>query len=323
MASRLARNLENSWIVACPIYANHLIVLAPASSAAASEDAVPPIPLTSTVGGCWEGVSNVVPLRDTATAYAQAFHALAAARHRTERRATFACSPDLVLTLGPTAASWAGSVLAPLRGHRARRAQDPCGRELAATAASWLRFASHAAAHLKIHRNTLSARIRQISELLGLDLNQLAGQAILSLALRVDAAPIDVDPAWEGSQYVHRGVAHALNELLVHPAVVEWAWLQFTPVHETALPSDLAATLDSWLRHDAQVGATATALSLSPSAVRKRLTRTEALLERSLLRSPDAVHDLWIALHTLDLTKEQLIQPNPGTHGALPAAVRS
>lgn len=242
-----------------------------------------------------------MPLRETATGYAQAFHALAAARGRPERQASFAANPDLAPTIGPAAATWAEAFLSPIRTHRARRAQDPDSAELLATAASWLSFYSRATAHLNIHRNTLSARLTCIQELLGLDLHRLADQAALALALRTIAAeippPPEGDATWAGE------MLPTLDELLSLPRVGAWAQQQFRPVTAPDVPACIAETLTTWLRLDARIGPTATALSISTSAVRKRLTRSEALLKRSLLRSPSAIHDQWLALRALDLAE--------------------
>ncbi|MDF3293033.1 hypothetical protein [Streptomyces silvisoli] len=54
---------------------------------------------------CLAGASEAVPLCDTATGYAQAFHALAVARNGPGRYAEFAQRPDLVLAIGPAAAA--------------------------------------------------------------------------------------------------------------------------------------------------------------------------------------------------------------------------
>ncbi|MDF2260071.1 helix-turn-helix domain-containing protein [Streptomyces ferralitis] len=299
VAGALARVVVDTWIVPCPVYADHMMVLAPASSEAHT-DSPPQWAWPSSVADtCWIGVSDVVPLRDTATGYAQAFHALAAARHRTERLASFAGHPDLALTIGPAAAAWAGVFLAPLHAHCARRSQDPDGTELLATAASWLSFSSRATAHLKIHRNTLTARLTLIQDLLGLDLNRLADQAALALALRTSAA--DIQPRPHHRTRGGGGTAPSLDELLALPHVVAWAQRQFHPLQTPGIPTCIAQTLTTWLRLDARIGPTAAALSLSASAVRKRLTRSEALLQRSLLRSPSAIHDQWLALRALDL----------------------
>ncbi|MEY9838236.1 helix-turn-helix domain-containing protein [Streptacidiphilus sp. EB103A] len=296
MVEELAQVAEGAWIVPCPVYADHILMLAPADGAPTW---VWPPELEA---ACWIGVSNALPLRDTATGYAQAFHALAAARDRCDRRSSFAADPDLALTIGPAAVAWAEDFLAPIRAHRARRPQDPDSTELLATAASWLSFHSHATAHLKIHRNTLSGRLTCIQELLGLDLRRLADQAALALALRATATEIPPPPEHDATG---AGSAPSLDELLVLPRVVAWARRQLRPVSAPDVPASIAETLTTWLRLDARIGPTAAALSVSVSAVRKRLTRSEALLERSLLRSPSAVHDLWLARRAIELAEAE------------------
>ncbi|KOV60241.1 helix-turn-helix domain-containing protein [Streptomyces sp. MMG1121] len=316
VADGLAKTVGNAWIVQCPVYANHLIMLAPADYESHAGTPAEPAWPRSVAETCCIGVSDPVPLRDTASSYAQAFHALAAARHCAERRASFAAHPDLTLTIGPAAEAWAASFLAPLRAHCARRPQDPDSGELLATAASWLSFSSHAATHLKIHRNTLTARLTLIQKLLGLDLDRLADQAALALALRVNAAGIPPRPEHRTSDA--GGTAPSLDELLASPHVVAWAQRQFHPVRTPGVPVSIAQTLATWLSFDGRIGPTAAALSVSASAVRKRLARSEALLQRSLLRSPSAVHDQWLAQRALDLAERSTaprtaLPASPGT----------
>lgn len=299
VADALAETFEDAWIVPCPVYADHMLVLAPADpephTGRPPEWTCPP----PVADACWIGVSDAVPLRDTATGYAQAFHALATARHRSDRHASFAAAPDLALTIGPAAAAWAESFLAPLRAHRARRPQDPDHADLLATAASWLSFSSRATAHLKIHRNTLTARLALVEELLGLDLDRLAGQAALALALRASTAGIP--PGAQDHPAGARGTAPTLDELLALSRTVAWAQRQFRPLRTSGVPTCVTQTLTTWLRLDARIGPTAAALSVSATAVRKRLARCETVLQRSLLRSPSAIHDQWLAQRALDL----------------------
>ncbi|MGW7002614.1 helix-turn-helix domain-containing protein [Streptomyces sp. NPDC054933] len=308
VANALAEVVEDAWIVPCPVYLDHLMVLAPASPEADADGAPEWVWPPSVADTCWIGVSEAMPLRDTATGYAQAFHALAAARHRAERHASFAGHPNLALTIGPTAAAWAGAFLAPLRAHCARRPQDPDSAELLATAASWLHFSSRATAHLKIHRNTLTARLTLVQELLGLDLDRLADQAALALALRAITAGI---PQADGT-------APSLDELLALPRTLAWAERQFRPLWTPDVPASIEQTLTVWLRLDARIGPTAAALSLSASAVRKRLTRSEALLQRSLLRPPSAVHDQWLAQRALELAEQSAAFGVAGLSGGGP-----
>ncbi|KAB2590151.1 helix-turn-helix domain-containing protein [Streptomyces arboris] len=284
-----------SWIVRCPVYARHLILVMP-DGGIATDEAV-----AALVDRCVVGVSERVPLADTATGYRQAFHALAVAREVPGRHVRFGAAPEPALVVGHAGRQWAEALLTPLLTHVPRRAQDPGSQELAATAASWLAFSSHATDHLKVHRNTLAARLRLIGELLGLDLHRLADQAALDLALRIRATPAPVcTPGPDHASGQHdggaapghaNGAAHDLDEVLRRPAVQEWAARQLAPVAGAA-----EETLRTWLRCEGRLGPTAAELGISVPGARKRLTRLETVLQRSLLRPPSARYDLWLAL---------------------------
>ncbi|GGW14900.1 helix-turn-helix domain-containing protein [Streptomyces globisporus] len=289
-----------SWIVRCPVYARHLILVMPAEAETPEPGAVPPDEtVAARVGDCVVGVSEPVPLADTATGYRQAFHALAAARELPTRHARFGVSPDSALVVGPAGHRWADELLNPLLTHVPRRAQDPGSQELLATAASWLAFSSHATEHLKVHRNTLAARLRLIGELLGLDLHRLADQAALDLALRVRSTPAPActpEPAHSGSSASGTSeAAGGLDAILVRPAVRDWADQQLAPV------LGAEETLRTWVRCEGRIGPAAAELGISVPGARKRLTRLETVLQRSLLRPPSARYDLWLALRSRDL----------------------
>ncbi|MFG2766586.1 PucR family transcriptional regulator [Streptomyces rubiginosohelvolus] len=295
-----------SWIVRCPVYARHLILVMPAEAEAPEPGAVPPDEtVAARVGDCVVGVSEPVPLADTATGYRQAFHALAVARELPTRHARFGVSPDSALVVGPAGRRWADELLNPLLTHVPRRAQDPGSQELLATAASWLAFSSHATGHLKVHRNTLAARLRLIGELLGLDLHRLADQAALDLALRVRSTPAPActpepvqsgPPASGTSASGTSEAAGGLDAILVRPAVRDWADQQLAPV------LGAEETLRTWVRCEGRIGPAAAELGISVPGARKRLTRLETVLQRSLLRPPSARYDLWLALRSRDLT---------------------
>ncbi|MFF2222558.1 PucR family transcriptional regulator [Streptomyces globisporus] len=295
-----------SWIVRCPVYARHLILVMPAEAAAPEPGAVPPDEtVAARVGDCVVGVSESVPLADTATGYRQAFHALAVARELPTRHARFGVSPDSALVVGPAGHRWADELLKPLLTHVPRRAQDPGSQELLATAASWLAFSSHATGHLKVHRNTLAARLRLIGELLALDLHRLADQAALDLALRVRSTPAPActpEPVRSGSPASGTSAsgtpepAGGLDAILVRPAVRDWADQQLAPV------LGAEETLRTWVRCEGRIGPAAAELGISVPGARKRLTRLETVLQRSLLRPPSARYDLWLALRAKDLT---------------------
>ncbi len=295
-----------SWIVRCPVYARHLILVMPAEAKEPEPGAVPTDEtVAARVGDCVVGVSEPVPLADTATGYRQAFHALAVARELPARHARFGVSPDPALVVGPAGRRWADELLNPLLTHVPRRPQDPGSQELLATAASWLAFSSHATGHLKVHRNTLAARLRLIGELLGLDLHRLADQAALDLALRVRSTPAPActpEPAQSGSPASGTSASAAseaaggLDAILVRPAVRDWADRQLAPV------LGAEETLRTWVRCEGRLGPAAAELGISVPGARKRLTRLETVLQRSLLRPPSARYDLWLALRSRDLT---------------------
>jgi hypothetical protein len=271
---------DRAWIVPCPVYVRHVIVVAAV-----------PVDLAG-IGRGVIGTGDVVALRDTGVGYEHAFHALTVARAHPERWARFDGRLDLATLIGPAGTRWATAALAPLITYVPARGSDPDAHELMATARSWLSFSSAATRHLKIHRNTLVARLRLIGELLGLDLGRTDHQAVLDLSLRIGPAPAPVD-----------GNAVALDDLLRDPAVQQWARLALRPLREAVNSAVLESTLRSWLENDSRLNATAHALGVSVSGVRKRLCRVEQILQRPLLRPPSARHDLWCALRAVDLVQ--------------------
>ncbi|MGP3683910.1 helix-turn-helix domain-containing protein [Streptomyces sp. IBSNAI002] len=280
-----------AWIVRCPVYVRHLIVLVPAALASARDDHDPLAgALAEVAPDCVVGVSGEAGLRGAPAAYTQAFHALAVARGRAGRHARFGPGPELALAAHGAGAGWAEALLAPLHGYEPRRPQDPGGQELRATAHAWLNFSSHATRLLKIHRNTLAARLRLVETLLGLDLARLGDQAALSLALRLTPGGRTGESAAEAVR-----AAPDLDGLLGDPRLTAWARAHLGPLTGPDAPSGARATVRTWLAHDARLVPAAAALGVSVPGARKRLTRIEALLERSLLQSPSARYDLWLA----------------------------
>ncbi|WP_299530324.1 helix-turn-helix domain-containing protein [uncultured Streptomyces sp.] len=293
---------DRTWIVRCPVYARHLILIMPADP----EEGRGPLDraIAGLVDDCVVGVSEEVPLSDTATGYRQAFHALAVARGLPVRHARFGSSPEPALVVGSAGARWADTLLAPLLTYLPRRSQDPGSQELAATLGSWLAFSSLATQHLKIHRNTLAARLKLIGELLGLDLHSLADQAALDLALAIRATPALPRPAAGATAPSATATAEGaagLDAILRRPAVQEWAAQQLAALAALTTSGVAEATLRTWIRCEAQLGPTAEALGISVPGARKRLTRLESHLQRSLLQTPSARYDLWLAFRAADL----------------------
>ncbi len=287
-----------TWIVRCPVYARHLILIVPADEEAEAEGAERGRALGLAVAGlvddCVVGVSEEVRLPDTATAYQQAFHALAVARGLPGRHARFGVAQEPALVVGPAGVRWADALLAPLLAYLPRRSQDPGSQELSATLASWLAFSSHATQHLKIHRNTLASRLKLVGELLGLDLNRVADQAAVDLALRIRATP-SLHPARPEASTAPAD----LDVVLRAPDVQGWAVQQLRLLGRAGPMGE--ETLRTWLRCEAQLTPAAAELGISVPGARKRLTRLEALLCRSLLQTPSARYDLWLAFRAVDL----------------------
>ncbi|MFF2525114.1 helix-turn-helix domain-containing protein [Streptomyces liangshanensis] len=305
-----------AWIVRCPVYSDHVLVVASANPA---PDGARPLEaaLTAEIEGCVVGTGDALALRDTAVGYQQAFHALAVARGRPERWARFDAALGLPVVVGGRGRAWADHLLAPLTGYVPARAADPDSATLTDTVRSWLAFSAGATDHMKIHRNTLASRLRRVESLLGLDLRLVGDQARLDLALRIGALPrtreheaADRETTRHETTGLERTPYRAteggppapapdsFDALLRLPAVQEWALTQLRPVRTDA-PA-LETTLRTWLRNDTRLSTTAEALGVSVTGTRKRLARLEQVLRRSLLRPPNARHDLWVAVAALE-----------------------
>ncbi|MFJ9943168.1 helix-turn-helix domain-containing protein [Streptomyces erythrochromogenes] len=299
--ARLCRELTGgrAWVVRCPVYVRHLIILVPADTAAVSADRDPLAgALTATAPDCTVGVSGELDLGQAPTAYTQAFHALAVARGRAERHARFGPGPELALAAHEAGADWAGALLAPLHAYEPRRPQDPGGQELRDTAHAWLDFGPHATRLLRVHRNTLAARVRLVETLLGLDLGRLGDQSALSLALRLTPG------AGRGSGGgAVAADAPGLDTVLRDPRLTEWARAHLSRLTGPDAPVGARTTVRTWLEHDARLVPAAAALGVSVPGARKRLARIEAVLERSLLQSPSVRYDLWLAHRAEELAE--------------------
>ncbi|MCA1219661.1 PucR family transcriptional regulator [Streptomyces sp. 8L] len=280
-AARLERAAPGTaWIVPCPVRSRHLIALIPAEDRRWEQEALDEMP------ECRIGASGEVPLRDTALAYEQAFHALSVARGAPARWSRFSGHGDLAPLLGSEGARWATRLLRPCLAYEPARRSDPGAEELVDTLASWLTFKSGAGRHLKIHRNTLTARLRVVEALLGLDLlTGVAQQSAVWLALRLRTAHTPPTP----------GCPTDLPTLLATPAAQTWARTLIGPLGPSGVD-----TVCAWLRADTRLSEAAAALGISPPGLRKRLVRAEEALGRSLLHAPSCTYELWLALKALD-----------------------
>ncbi|MFD7506850.1 helix-turn-helix domain-containing protein [Streptomyces sp. NPDC059850] len=281
-----------AWVVPCPVRPNHLIALVPSQrDGVVGADGEPLDRLIiRQEPECRVGVSAEIPLRDTPVGYEQAFHALAVARNAPQRSAGFGGHSDVTVLASPEGHAWAGELLGPCLEYAPTRRADPGPAELLGTLGSWLSFGSAASRHLKIHRNTLAARMRHLDGLLGVDVSHsLAAQSAAWLALRLHQAPRGTAPA---------GHPATLDGLLSAPTAAVWARAQLRPLEQAKLTAG-PETVRAWLRADARLPATASALGISLPGTRKRLVRAEDALGRSLLSAPSAKHELWLAMRAL------------------------
>ncbi|WKX72263.1 helix-turn-helix domain-containing protein [Streptomyces sp. XD-27] len=293
IAVRIARTSRGkAWIVPCPVRPNHLIALVPADSAETPDEPQLDRLITRHIPGCRVGVSAEVALRDTPIGYEQAFHALAVARSAPEGCASFGRHTDISVLSTPEGRVWAAELLGPCLRYAPPRRADPGPQELLGTLGSWLSFGGAASRHLKIHRNTLAARVRLLEELLGLEVGRgLADQSAAWLALQLHATAQWHPPATAD------GPAD-LRTVLDTTAARVWAQVQLRPLEQANVTAGPETVL-AWLRADARLPATAADLGISLPGARKRLARAEEALGRSLLRAPSAKYELWLAMRAL------------------------
>ncbi|WP_349345189.1 PucR family transcriptional regulator [Streptomyces rapamycinicus] len=233
---RIDREAEGgAWIVPCPVRPNHVLALVPPEpgpgpATVRGDPHAGPAPLdlliVRLVPECRVGVSAAVALRDTPTAYEQAIHALAVARNAPGRRAGFGGDVDVTVLAGPEGCAWASELLAPCLRYTPARRADPGPQELLGTLGSWLSFGGAASRHLKIHRNTLAARMRHLDELLGVEVSRsLAAQSAAWLALRLHTAP----QAAAARAQAPPGRTATLDAVLGTTAAGTWARAQLRP----------------------------------------------------------------------------------------------
>jgi sugar diacid utilization regulator len=307
-ARRCVRDADGrAFMVRCPVYSRHIIVLAqaaPASDAGQEEgDSAPSTPIRSLddalrefaagTPGVYVGAGHAVGLDDIPNGHAQAFHALAVARNNSRRYASFTAKSSISELLGDRGRKWARETLKPLLDYVPDRRQDPSAHELIVTLGAWLDLYAGAAAQLKIHRNTLAARLRRIEGLIGHRLDDVRARGRTSLALRLLDHPLRREPGTGVEEDV------TLESLLDTPEVHRWAASLLAPLlrPEHAM---LQATVRVWLDNNTRIEPTSSELGISVAGVRRRLARVEQLLERSLLNGPSARYDLWLALSVHD-----------------------
>jgi sugar diacid utilization regulator len=281
-----------AWVVRCPVYRRHVIILAPADDSGQDGNLMDTLRSAAGWGDAAIGAGGTASLADTASAYEQAYHALAVARHRHDRFSSYTSAGDLEAVLPPAAGHWARRELAPLLEYMPTRQNDPDSDDLQATLRSWLDFRGAAWRQLKINRTTLDRRLKHIEDILGRGLqSSLAAQAEIRLALQLLHRP--------GS--TAGGAVPELPELLAAPAALEWAQMTLAPLDHDQVLRD---TVRAWLAAGASTELAAASMQniSSDRGVRRRLRRAEVRLGKSLLGGPSYRHDLLMAFRILEGT---------------------
>ncbi|MDT0307495.1 helix-turn-helix domain-containing protein [Streptomyces sp. DSM 44917] len=286
-------------LVSCPVWDEHLIGLV------AEEENEPPgavdrgIPalLSDLVAANPRyalGLSRPHPLPQTARAYEQARHALAAARTSAGRRAVFQGTASLEEFLPhEPARRWARRLLAPL---------DGAPRLTVDVLRLALQFPrTGVAVLLGVHRNTVAAHLRNAQRALGLELEDAASRALLALALRL-AEPAAEGPAAEAARAAgaagHRRAPWApyAEAGEAGEAARAWAAAFLGPVERHPRGGELLEVATAWVRANGDAQRAARRLGIGRATVRTRLQTAERLLDRDLLSDGPGVQDLTLAL---------------------------
>ncbi|MFJ2948420.1 helix-turn-helix domain-containing protein [Streptomyces sp. NPDC087226] len=275
-------------MVRCPVYDDHLICLlstdddGDATGLGAS--------LRELVRGNPHyalGISAPAPLAATARAYDQARHALAVARHTPERITDQHGRPPLAgLLPRRPALSWARAFLEPL-GEAPRLTVDIAGLALHFPRAGVARL-------LDVSRNTVAAHLKQVQDILGLDLRDPHSRADLALALEVTGLP---EPF--GDTGAVPSPPPTTDCLLSTEAAVTWAHAFLEPLR-AGTGGSVHQTLRAWIEAGADAQRTARDLGISRTTVRARLGTAEQLLRRSLLTPGPGTHELAHAFRIAD-----------------------
>ncbi len=274
---------SRALVVQCPVYDEHLIVVAPQPCPTeVGADEVSPILRNLVADQChrYLGVSSVRPMSETDQSYRHALRALAKARLDDSRTAFYneqGKLPELLNRLHP---GWASAVLHPLLSQRGPD-RDVLLQALNLT----LQTSVRAAAELTgAHRNTVANRVRTAAGILGVDLDSIRDRAITAVALEAVLADeragetIDVGPA-DMLEYLAGAEVQAWRDEFLHP-----------------LSGELATTLKEWVLANGDTARTAQVLGIHAQTTRKRLRAATKDLQRDLLNQSSDAYDVVLAI---------------------------
>ncbi|MFJ4189467.1 helix-turn-helix domain-containing protein [Kitasatospora sp. NPDC089509] len=270
-------------VVQCPVYDEHLIIVAPRSCPAEAGDDEVGAALCRLVAGQrhrYLGGSSIKPLTETGQSYRHALRALANAKLASGRSALYneqGRLPELLNQLHP---GWASAVLHPLLGQRAAD-RDVLIQALNLTLQSSVRATAELTG---AHRNTVANRVRSAAGILGVDLDSLRDRALTAVALEALIAD------GHAGETAHVGPAD-LREYLASSDVRAWRDEFLRP-----LSQELACTLKEWVVANGDTARTAQALGIHTQTARKRLRQATKHLQRDLLNQSADAYDVVLAI---------------------------
>jgi hypothetical protein len=136
----------------------------------------------------------------------------------------------------------------------------------------------------RLHRNTLSRKLSDVMDRVGLDRTRLGHRAVLDLALQLEALPAP-PPETDVPE---------LCEVLEEPAARRWAAQLLAPLEELG-PRHLGL-LATWAEHNAHLGEVAEALDRHRNTITKGLADISAAISRQVSDVGRGQHDAYLAL---------------------------
>jgi len=262
--------------VRCPAFNRHVIIVAPQLPGRDPEPALLRLLGVFAQERVMLGGSLPHPMEAVADAYGEAMDALALAARTPTRHATASRTTGVLDVLPPEETrAWAIRLLRPVL------AMPRGGRQILETAALAVEFERSAAARVVgVHRNTVTRRVQQVFDAVGLDHELILHRVVLSLAAQV-VGRYGVGPAPEGP---------GLHALLTAPEMRCWAEKALRPLAGDR--RDLLRTLRVWVGHGCRFEQAAAELGIATKTVRSHIRAAEPLLRRDLVANlPDQAPD--------------------------------
>ncbi|PJE97140.1 hypothetical protein CUT44_14255 [Streptomyces carminius] len=310
--------LERRALVACPVEYQHVLVLHPrGKDAAAAADLLRPV--IAAHGQRAAGISQPVPWTDIESAHTAAKQALIRAHRQESRTWVDEGATPLAHRLSLRARAWAAGLLAPLRdlpeadrrelvgsarlalSYGPSRAAELLDREETGTACAPLALdGTDLAVSPRLHRNTLSRRLADLTKRVGLDRSQLAHRAVLHLALDLDALP--APPPGTASP--------SLREVLGESGARDWVTELLAPLAELEDPAGHLGALTTWAECNGRLQDAADALGRHRNTLTRTLAEVSSALSRTLSETGRDQHDVLLAL-VIDRAGEHLLDTLP------------